>query len=451
MGSLDGASAEYPRVIIVRREKVSELDNSGASLGKWFSAWPREKLAQIWSNGPANLPSKICAQEYHIGDKEHHFRGLYRRIKKATAEAVPDDAVGTNAEVVWRLRRLRVVLSSTVHWFLDSGLWEMPFRAKVSKELMRWLRTFQPEVIYANPTDIYYMDLSLQLAKQTSLPLCLEIEDDSPGTLYRHSPMCFLLRPWIERKFQSLVKRASAHCANNYAMAAEYGRRYGVKWNPILNADSFARFDKTIPETLTPSGVWHLVYCGSLYLDRWRAIADIARAAGELATEGLAVQLEVFTSRLPTEAALAFEDFRNIAVHPMPSDDRVPGVLKGADLLLLPEWFDARIAEYIRYSVSAKSHLYMMSQRPILVYGPAGTGSVEYARNFGWAYVVDHCGDLAGIKQGIRKLLLDDECVSALLGRARNCAMENHDVVKVRRNFERLLVGCREVGVPAGG
>lgn len=56
---------------------------------------------------------------------------------------------------------------------------------------------------------------------------------------------------------------------------------------------------------------------------------------------------------------------------PLPgSHDQLPAVLAGCDVLFLPGHFDTAYQNAIQLSLSSKAHLYMMSGRPILVYGP---------------------------------------------------------------------------------
>lgn len=83
----------------------------------------------------------------------------------------------------------------------------------------------------------------------------------------------------------------------------------------------------------------------------------------------------------------------------------------------------------------------LASGTPILVYGPAGSPGVEYARREGWGKVVDQ-RDPAALRATLRELM-DSASLREQLGRkAKRLATERHDVKTVSEEMRRILTAA---------
>lgn len=436
-----------PKVLIVTKSKVTELDNFGVSIGRWFSSWPQDSLAQLYTGGSLNVPSSLGGIEYKLSVKERRFGRLFYGVKGTTLGAstvitgkATEELKKRNKRIDWAVARVGSALAA-------SGFWELVFRFRMSAELFKWIRDFKPDVVYAQTPDLTLMNLVLAVRDEFRVPVCLHVTDDFPATLYSAWPERFFMRPIVVRTFRRLLNRSVVYMAIGEAMAKEYRKRYGLKFVPIQNCDSWERFEYAVPTTpQNGEGATNIVYSGSLYLNRWRALIDVAEAVTRVKRGAGCCFVHIYCPRLEPTAARAFAAFPNVCVHDTLPDKEVPSLLKGADLLVLAESFDPNIAEHIRLSISAKAHLYMMAQRPVLVYGPAGAGVVQYARQWGWAEVVDK-QDGERLTSAIIRLLTDRELVKRQCERARQCALQNHDITKVRKTFTELVTRCAGQGV----
>jgi len=226
-------------------------------------------------------------------------------------------------------------------------------------------------------------------------------------------------------------------------MEIEYKQRYSAKFTPIMLCDDLERYRTAIPRRLTDEDTISIVYSGSLGLDRWQSLIDVAKAAQILCMEGYKVRIDAFTQGLLPEAEEALRQYSVIVLHDALSDAEVPGTFKGADILLLPEGFDPAVVRFIKLSISSKSHLYMMSEKPILVYGPAGVGVVEYAKNDGWGFVVTD-RDTGKLRDAITRLVSDNVLKEQLLKRCRYVSSKNHDASVVREDFRLALLSAAD-------
>ncbi len=429
---------DFPRVLIVSKTRINQRDNSGASIGRWFAHWPKDRLAQLYSGGPMDSPS-FCGCEYRLTGRERRFGGLFGRLKGSSlgvAAFVPNTDSAAKDKKGPALARFRRRLSS---FLVESGLWELVFSPRISSPLSKWLTDFRPDVIYCQTADLTFMRLALRLQCSLTAPMCLHMPDDFPTRLYRRSFLTPLVSPVVHRTFGAVVQAAHTHLAIGDAMMREYRCRYGVRFEALMNCGDPERFRRAIPRRLTDDPVISVVYSGSLAHDRWAGLLDLAQAAQSLRSEGIRIKISVFAPVIPPEVKEALTQCRDLDILPPPTDAEVPSIFKGADILFLPEGFTPEVIEDVRLSISTKAHLYMMAERPILVYGPSEAGTVQYAINDGWAEVVDR-RDVDRLRRALLRLIRDSELCSRLVEQGHDVASRNHDAAVVREQMRVVLV-----------
>src|SRR5262249_13546291 len=112
--------------------------------------------------------------------------------------------------------------------------------------------------------------------------------------------------------------------------------------------------------------------------------------------------------------------------------------LAAADLLLLPVNFDERSKRYIGFSMPTKVPEYMLSGTPVLVYGPPDMAQVDYATREGWGMVVSERSQ-ERLVEALRRLLQGVGLRRPYTRRARQVALQRHELATVRRNFQDVL------------
>jgi len=431
----------YPRVLIIAKSPISERDSTGASLGKWFGQWPKKQMAYLYSALTCEGPD-FCPEMYRFGGGERRLGGLFERLRRSELASSAGRAAASPVQAAGRASERDSTLRTRMGRLLvESGLWEVMFSPRLSQALLSWVTSFRPEVIYAQIPDLTFLRIPVLLHRQLGIPVCMQVSDDWPGQMYRRSVARFAMRPLVTREFHELTRVASAHLGVSQTMEREYRRRYGVHFEPLMLCDSGERFRRAKPQRIVGDDVFSFVYCGNLGHDRWRALRDAARAVQELSVSGVKAHVSAFVSHLPVEAMSALDRMPALTFHPAPRDAEVPAVLKGADALLLLEGFSQESQAYARLSLSSKAHLYMMSERPTLVYGPAGLGVVEYAQGEQWGLVVDQ-DDGAALQNALRRFVLDAALRDRLVARGRAVAAANHEESVVREHLRRILAAA---------
>jgi glycosyltransferase involved in cell wall biosynthesis len=312
-----------------------------------------------------------------------------------------------------------------------TGLWEVLFPVRPSRRLLEFVEEFRPDVIYCTGYSLAFATLPVLLARKFGLPICFQTTEDWPLYTYAGSPVGILVR----RQAARLVRASALRLAFGRKMKEEFEARYGVPFQETWHLDDAGRFGPPGPE---PSGpVRRVVFTGSMVLNRHEPVEDMLAAIRVLRREGLAVELDVYCTGVPRELGAEVRGAPEVRFLPLPPHDGLGPVLRGADVLFLPEAFSVG-ADRLGLAISTKCHLYMMAGRPVLAYGPAHAGTMEYARKDGWALVVEErsVDRLAG---ALRTLLLDPAARARLTHQAGLCFIRNHDAGSARERFERSM------------
>lgn len=333
---------------------------------------------------------------------------------------------------------LKRAIGSFLH---NSGLWELLFRPKLSRELTQWVQEFRPEIIYCQEYTLGFTWLPLMLQKKLALPICFQTGDDWPKNRYSQSPLWFIMSPLVRLSASRLIHASVVRLSNGEAMSEEYLKRYKVPFQPLMMCDDYSRFTTSTARRAVGQSKISVVYAGSLGSMRGAPLIDLCVAAQELKAEGLDITVTALATGVPAEAVELFGNTPNLTLLPAPSHEELPAYLKGADILFLPESFDARQAENVRLSISTKAHLYMMSERPVLIYGHPITGIMDYARRMNWGCRVDR-QDRQLLKDALKKMITDKAYCQQLVSRGREIANKRHDATLIREQFRMLLWDC---------
>lgn len=440
--------AHYPRVLIVYHSCINVVDQHGVSIRSWFADWPKGNLAQIYSGKESGL-GEFCGSSYKLSASDRWFGKMFFWLKRSSlADAglqvvtIGKDTVNSNKpSILGNVKRtVGLVL-------LNSGLWELFFRPKLSIALVNWVQEFKPDIIYCQGYTLGFTWLPMMLKDRFKIPICFQTGDDWPTTLYMNSPFAFLVRPIVKFSARYLIHTSTLRFANGHDMALEYHERYKVSFEPLMMCDNYDRFSKSPANRIVDQDTISIIYAGSLGGDRWEPLADLCQAALNLQVEGLKFQVIGLVSSVAPEGMASLQTSPLLQLLPAPSHEDLPSYLKGADILFLPEPFNKRRDNDIRLSISTKAHLYMMSERPTLIYAPPTTGIMSYSTQVDWGLRINEPNEEL-LKDALRKLATDKIYCHDLIEKGKEIALQRHNSSTVREYFRERITNAISISMP---
>ena len=85
---------------------------------------------------------------------------------------------------------------------------------------------------------------------------------------------------------------------------------------------------------------------------------------------------------------------------------------------------------------------YMISGRPILVYGDKSIAQAKYALKDGWGLCVTNRSS-QDLKKAINKLLLDADIINNLVENSYKTLIKNHNLLKVKLDFQNEFINVK--------
>jgi glycosyltransferase involved in cell wall biosynthesis len=177
-----------------------------------------------------------------------------------------------------------------------------------------------------------------------------------------------------------------------------------------------------------------IVFTGAIYDAQAEALRRLVRALDRPELAGARLHLR---SQLPPEivAESGIEAGPRVTLAAASVEESL-AAQRAADVLFLPIAFDAN--EAVRRTASpSKLPEYLAAGRPILVHAPPDAYVTRYAREHGFAEVVD-VPDEAALAAAVRRLATDEALGAQLVAAARE-TLRRHEVPAVAERFRAAL------------
>jgi hypothetical protein len=431
-------SSDYPKVLFVLMAKIKIEEPVNLILRTQFAEWPSDHLAQIYS-GESRGDGEFCGYYYHVQPSDRVFGGIFGKIRGGIFDTVEmqSDINQINLKSKSLFKPAFAMLRRHVgNWIISSGLWEVIFHVRLSSSMAKFVSEFKPDMIYCQGYSLGFATLPMLISQRFNIPICFQTTDDWPSYTYKGFPTAWLLR----RRTQQLVSKATVRMAFGEKMQCLYERRYREGFEVTYHLDDPKRFlansiDEIEQECISKQ--YKIVYTGSLALRRYEALQDLLTAVRLLQSNNLHIQIDVYCSGLPKDIPRELLDASEVEFYSLPSHQDLPKVLATASVLFLPESFSVE-PELIEYAISSKAHLYMMSGKPILVYGPSYSGTVEYAQCEGWGLVVTERSEL-NLRDALLVMFAEEDRMGQFRTKAEECIKRHHDLSIGQKRFRKML------------
>jgi glycosyltransferase involved in cell wall biosynthesis len=276
------------------------------------------------------------------------------------------------------------------------------------------------------------------LHKLTKKPFCLHFYDLYHGNNF----------PWFFTAVAYFLEPKLFRCAERIsvmseALAEHYRNKYHRNVTVLHNAVPLDSLRRPEPIQVHPDP-YKIVYTGTVVWAQVDAIRNLVAAVQSFSSPEVVLYLYTPHEKQFLESQGVCESDRVILARGLPHE--MAAIQASADILFLGLSFDTRYPLLINTSSPGKTYEYLTSGRPILVHAPKESYIVSYAREHGFAHVVDE-NSIAALKSGILRVMSDRDYSRWLVSNACNTARLYHDARKTAAQLQRFLSKPTVTGV----
>jgi len=246
-------------------------------------------------------------------------------------------------------------------------------------------------------------------------------------------PMNELLAKIFEPR---MFKMASVVIVTNEGTERFYRKRYGGTFkSAVVHNSVFPQGYESRRTPYSPKEPYTILFTGQVYWAQERSLMNLIRTMDEL--RDLRVQLDLYVPNAPETLKQRVRGRRNIYLTAADQSE-MPAIQCHATLLLLPLSWHTRSPDVIATAAPGKLADYLASGRPVLIHAPPYAYINQYAKENGFALVVDE-ENIKKLKDGINKLLFDLEYSRQLIENAKRTFYKNHDATINAQKLAKIL------------
>lgn len=405
---------DYKKVIIFY--PMTDKLACGITFANLFKGWPAEKLAVIADGTDETFVEK-------------QFGKGVRCIPLYADNLVPKTNYRSDS-----------FKASLRRWVSEKfGLADIRARSDVPAKVLSFIDEFKPDVLFTplgTLTSISFFNNLLSLRK---IPVAVHIMDDWPVTIYDNR---FFSRFWAnkyEKEVSAFFNKTSYFLSICEAMENEYLLRYGKDFIPFFNPVEPESWKGKKNRTFAQDGTVRIVFTGKINIDTFQPLYDMCRAV-EIASAELGREFcfDIY-SPVKDERLLALtKNYSHCHLRGFVTHDIIPGILMDHDILFLPFSFSKHTKEYLKLSMSTNTAEYLISQTPILFYGPEILAQYDfYSKRQSAFYVTRESVD--ELEKQIEFIVNNPEQVKKVVGAALNVVEKECSVDVVCPRFKSVF------------
>jgi glycosyltransferase involved in cell wall biosynthesis len=431
---------KYPKILIL--EQPFGYNGGGQiTLSNLFMDWPKDRIANA-SIDNLYSDTTICKNNYNIGSDEDRWLWPFSLIKRTgKISGAVKEVISINQEYPV-IKKNEIKDSNARKLFYKVvdflGINDILRYFVPSSGLLNWIKDFNPDVLYTQPSNLQSIRFIRELQKATHLPVIVHIMDDWPSVIYTEGIFSKYMRYQTDKEFRDLLAHASLRMVISESMSKEYQRRYGGSFQAIHNPVDLSIWSKTYKENWETSVPFRLTYRGRIGKSIYNSLIDMSNAVSALVEEGQFLRFDIYLSDYNVEYTKIFGKQDCVFVHPTGSYEDYPVELMQADLLVLANDFDRESIEFIRYSMPTKIPEYMASGIPIFIYAPSDIALVDDVKQNNWGLYMT-TQNQQDLKKAIISIMNDKELREQTGKRARHLAFTNFDAKLIRNSLVDML------------
>jgi len=431
--------------ILISGQYFHRNSGGGITLSNLFSDWDKDKIAAT-ASFIIDPSFEVCENYYQIGLSEQKLRfpfNLKRRSNLYFSGRIKNEMnfsgkthISESKKTIYRKLYDKILFSSGLIHYRNSFI--------ISPDFIKWVKSFNPEILYTQLSSFEEMRIVETLKSALDIPLVIHIMDDWPSTISnRYFPKPIWQRI-INSKLKRLFSEAKVLLSISDPMSQEYFNRYGLTFMPFHNPIdtkmwmAHSRTDCTVNEKDVK-----VLYSGRIGIGISQSLLDVAETIDSLNNGGNSIKLYIQTPTEEHEIIQMLGKFKCVVINPVVEYCQIPEIFSTADILLLANDFDDSAVTFLKFSMPTKASEYMISGTPILVYSAEETAVTKFFTQYNCGYCVSHKSK-KDLTAGIITLIHDQPYRQKISRNAVEVALKKFDAVKVRSEFRNILISATQ-------
>lgn len=300
-----------------------------------------------------------------------------------------------------------------------------------TEEIIEFVKTFSPDVIYCRPIgSTKLFDTTFTIKERFELPLITHFMDDWVLRYQNEGSTKFKL--W-ENNILKLIRLSDAKVAISKKMADSYTFRYGGEWYVLANGVDQPNPPKTL-ELGPPNEKFIIRYMGGAADDmNFQSLVDFAYAIETDSYLKSKIAFEIYTmpwylDKLSTHIGR----FSCCSIQKLVDESTYHELISTSNCLLIAYNFDPKTEKYVALSMANKMPECLVSGVPVIAFGPSSVATISFLENYGLASVINkRAGSL--IKSKLTEVLANAPQTQTMTTRAHHFAitfLNSKDTVK---------------------
>lgn len=413
-------------VLIISHNAISKTSNNGKTIRSLFSHYDRSKLSQLYFHGYEQPDLTFIKDYFRITDRDI-IRTLFMK-KHITMDNSQYQAKNLEKRIIFKSKYYSLFL------ILRDYLWAL--NSNFYKYLINWVKEQNPQIVFFVAGNSGFSHrISCKLALHMQIPLVVFFTDDYLLHPQANSIFDKFHRKRMHKFYDKTVNSAKLCFGIGDMLCKEYSNYYNKKFYPIMNSVKIKdRSPLEFNERVTIS------YFGGLHLDRWRQIISFAKILKEIKLViNKTIHLNVYSKEIPKENIMQEFNKWEINFKGFVNGNDMELCMYNSTFLLHVESDNHYYRSLTKLSISTKIPEYLISNRPIIAFGPTEVASIQFLslNNIGFVISSDqYCKDTVS---KLIEIFSNKDNYQKMANNAYSFARENFDNKKISSKFIQLL------------
>lgn len=439
----------FPKVLIIG-ETFRYTGGGGITLINLFKDWTSDNIAVVTEKIEETTSETNCKKFYRLGHLEIKFPFPFNYINKIT-DSGNVAVIELNTPSILKRdakRKIRSIIKFELEkayytLLIFLGLCNSDYRILISEQLLKWIKEFSPDIIYAQPFRYRDMVFAMELKEKTGIPLALHIMDDSVSFSNKLNLLYFYWKKKINDTFNRLIENADIHLSISEAMSDEYFKRYNKHFLPFRNPIDVNAWSKYSKKDWTLQKEINIIYTGRLALPNVNALLTFCKVVDRFKNHVYPVKLHIYSIDKNAKFTSKINNLKSVIIHDSVSTEEIPSLITQFDIAFLPIDFTQKGIVYAKYSISTKTSEYMISGVPILLFAPKQVALTSYALKTKSMYTIS-VNSMNQLAHALEELINDEKLRTSLALKAIAVAEAESDSILVRKYFKEVLFSYKK-------